>query len=116
MDEDYISSKIDECDRCKTGVISRIRRIRGLTHSLQELDVNHLTFWQREICLNGFFVEMEKYLDEVQYLVKNFIEDVGECDSSVECLCNDVTVLEKRVFELEEENDLLKKQIEELTK
>ena len=111
-----ILSKIDECDRSKTGVLVRIRRIRGFVHDLQKLEVDHLTHWQRKMCLSGFFIEIDELLNEAQYILTEFTDDAGERGISIECLCNDITELEEKVFELEEENALLKKQIEELKK
>ncbi len=93
-----MDEKISEDEQNKTGCLVRVRRLRGYVHDLERLDINkNFTFFQRDLCLAGFFDYADDLLDEIEFLIQECLEDCGTAKESIECLQADITALEEEL-------------------
>lgn len=92
---------IQEEEQCKTGVLVRLRRMRGMLHDFKDLnEKGGLTHWQCIMMVNGFCAEMDVLLDEAQYILQEFTEDKGEAHQAINCLLTQFNELEEEAIEL----------------
>lgn len=101
-------------EKGKHGVLLRIRRLRGISHELRDIDPNRVSFWQREMLFEGFFIKCDELLDEAQFLLENYTETNGEMEESIKSLCQDVNNLEEDNALLHDELDYIRDERDEL--
>ena len=112
-----MATDIEESEQNKTGCLTRIRRMRGILYDFEDLDINRkLTFQQRDMFLIGFYNKMDLLLDEAEYILKEFTEDLGEQELSIESLESDVTHLEEELYNQKEINNKLEEENQDLRK
>ena len=78
--------------------IRDLRRIRGFTRALEEFDLGHSEYYQREIVLKGFCKNVYEHLDKVETLVKEHLEKIGNSDDAIQSLCKTITELEEELY------------------